>query len=864
MASTISPFPDFYLVLAWILAILPSLWMPIKLRRGSQLGYWVLYLTVVIPSMFIPLFAGLNKPDEIVPLMLTMCAGTAVLGAGYLFPLHRFRAAKISPKAFSTGFAILAVLTTLAIVVSFWGNMHLVSFDEIYDLRDNAQDMGGSFLNYALMWSYGAVYPFLIGWGLYHRKWLLFLTGCLGQVLVYSCFGTKASLLSIIFIAGIYLLFRRGRGPFALKLVWGVAAILLVLVVVFLAEGEEPDLATQMLMFLVMFRSFGLSGLLTGQYYNFFRHNPHTLFSPPQGRQLAGPLSIPLPSWDGDWLLLLRGAGRHDGPLLGNGWNRRTWLAGNPGRLGSVCTIVLAHRLRRGPSRPPLRWPRHFLWHLQPSQSLAVHNLSVRGPGASNPDALCLAGDWPAASPRVLSRNYRAQWPRDGPSGKPRPVRDKSFFRSCRTYMRIVLISEVFARNMGYLENMLPKYLARLGAEVDVIASSLAPNYRQDPYQETYRNFQDAICPGSVETLAGFRLHAVGHKRTLGHVRLLRLEEKLRELRPHIVQTMTPIGWIAVDTALNRIRLGYRLFSGCHYHASVFPLAQKQVGPLDPERLRCLAERGAHGRAASWLTEKCYAISPDCAEVAARFFGVPRRKLEICPLGVDTEMFHPISGRDGAEERRELRRRLGFREEEVVCVYSGRFAPDKNPLLLARAVAELNRSGEPFRGLFVGHGAESEEIARCPGCVVHPFVPVQELAALYRASDIAVWPAQESMSMLDAAACGRPVIANDRMGAPERLTGCGIQYRRGDAGDLAEKIRSLRSAAVREGLGSRGAWRMQEEYSWEAIAVRRMADYSAVLAGRKSSEMHLPRVAAQESLAARQARQNGRQDGART
>lgn len=273
------PVPDFYLVLAWILAILPSLWMPIKLRRGSQLGYWVLYLTVVIPSMFIPLFAGLNKPDEIVPLMLTMCAGTAVLGAGYLFPLHRFRAAKISPKAFSTGFAILAVLTTLAIVVSFWGNMHLVSFDEIYDLRDNAQDMGGSFLNYALMWSYGAVYPFLIGWGLYHRKWLLFLTGCLGQVLVYSCFGTKASLLSIIFIAGIYLLFRRGRGPFALKLVWGVAAILLVLVVVFLAEGEEPDLATQMLMFLVMFRSFGLSGLLTGQYYNFFRHNPHTLFS---------------------------------------------------------------------------------------------------------------------------------------------------------------------------------------------------------------------------------------------------------------------------------------------------------------------------------------------------------------------------------------------------------------------------------------------------------------------------------------------------------------------------------------------------------------------------------------------------------
>jgi glycosyltransferase involved in cell wall biosynthesis len=431
--------------------------------------------------------------------------------------------------------------------------------------------------------------------------------------------------------------------------------------------------------------------------------------------------------------------------------------------------------------------------------------------------------------------------------------------------MRIVLISEVFARNMGYLENILPKYLARLGAEVDVIACSLAPNYRQDPRRETYRNFHDAIPPGSVETLEGFRLHVVGHTRTLGHVRLLGLDRKLGELRPHIVQTMTPIGWIAVDAAVNRMRLGYRLFSGCHYHASVFPLAQKQAGPLDPERLRCLAERGAHGRAASWLTEKCYAISPDCAEVAARFFGVPRKKIEICPLGVDTEMFHPICGRDEVEARNELRHRLGFREEEIVCVYSGRFTPDKNPLLLARAVAELNQAGEPFRGLFVGHGNEGEEIARCAGCVVHPFVPVGELAAFYRASDIAVWPAQESMSMLDAAACGRPVIANDRMGDAERLTGCGLQYCLCDARDLAEKIRSLRSAAVREGLGSRGAWRMQEEYSWEAIAARRLADYSAALAGRGTSAvaMHLTHVAAQESLAAWQTRQDGRQDGSR-
>jgi glycosyltransferase involved in cell wall biosynthesis len=221
-------------------------------------------------------------------------------------------------------------------------------------------------------------------------------------------------------------------------------------------------------------------------------------------------------------------------------------------------------------------------------------------------------------------------------------------------------------------------------------------------------------------------------------------------------------------------------------------------------------------------------------------------------LGVDTELFHPVAAPDEAEARRELRKRLGFGEEEIICIYSGRFTPDKNPLLLARAIAELNRAGEPFRGLFVGHGAQGEEIARCPGCTVHPFVPVGELAAFYRASEIGIWPTQESMSMLDAAACGLPVIANDRMGAPERLEGCGLQYRLDDTGDLAEKIRSLRGAEMREKLGSHGARRMKEEYSWETIAARRFADYSAALAGEKTpvATAHLPWLRAQETRVA--------------
>jgi glycosyltransferase involved in cell wall biosynthesis len=403
--------------------------------------------------------------------------------------------------------------------------------------------------------------------------------------------------------------------------------------------------------------------------------------------------------------------------------------------------------------------------------------------------------------------------------------------------MRIVLISEIFAPGMGYLENILPKYLVRLGAEVDVVASSLPPDFRQRALPPAHPGHGEGAV---VETTDGFRLHLMGHAATLGHVRLLGLSRKLKELRPDVVQTMTPIGWIALEAAWSRCRLGYRLFSGCHYHASVFSLARRQtplmakstgfdVERFDVERWQSYLQRFVPGRMASWATEKYYAISPDCAEVAERFFGVPPKKLEVCPLGVDVEIFHPASSPETLAERTVLRQRLGFPDGEIVCVYSGRFGADKNPLLLARAVARLASAGEPFRGLFIGQGPQAGEIAGCQGCIVQPFVPVRQLGAFYRAAEIGVWPAEESMSMLDALACGLPLVANDTMQAPERMQGTGLAYRLGDVDDLMVQLRTLCDRRLREKMGAEGARRMRDDFSWEAIARSRLEDYSAAL-----------------------------------
>jgi len=393
---------------------------------------------------------------------------------------------------------------------------------------------------------------------------------------------------------------------------------------------------------------------------------------------------------------------------------------------------------------------------------------------------------------------------------------------------------------MGYLQYLLPKHLARLGVEVHVITMDLPPYYQMKGFAETYAGFSDLsdLKAKTVEMLDDFTLHVLPHRKVFGYMRMTGLFRKLSALRPDVVQTTTNISWIGMDAAFGRLLFGYRLFTGCHYHASVFPLAQRGSEIWSPDRIKCFLTRGLPGGFVSLVTEKCHAISTDCAEVAVRFFGVPRNKADVCPLGVDTQLFFPVSTDLQRLEATDLRRKLGFEDDDIVCVYSGRFSPDKNPLLLAKSICSLTERGEHYRGLFIGNGVQAADIRSCAGCIVHDFVPVFELGNYFRAADIGVWPTQESMSMLDAAACGIPIVANDTMSARERLEGNGLSYRLNDHEDLLRALLALKSLELRKRMGFVGARKMALEYSWDAIARRRLGDYEAAL-GHSQTDKNL-------------------------
>lgn len=395
--------------------------------------------------------------------------------------------------------------------------------------------------------------------------------------------------------------------------------------------------------------------------------------------------------------------------------------------------------------------------------------------------------------------------------------------------MRIVILCESFAQDMGYLSAVLPKYLAREGAEVHVVALDVPPYHRAPDFRGQVPDFvaAQALPAGTVRDVDGFRVHILAHG-FIGRFSYAKaLRRCLSELRPDVVYSLGAIGPLPLQAALLLPELNYKLFTGNHTSAEMFPLARAEH-PALRDLARAFAMRFVPGRMVSLVTERCYCRTAGCGEIATRYFGVQPSKICVVPLGVDTELFF-VNGDAAARARRsQLRRELGFADDDIVCINTGRMVAHKNLQLMTAAIAELRAQGVPFAGLFLGDGPERVAIAGKPGCVVRDFTPFRALPDYYRAADIAVWPAGESTSMLDAAACGLPLVVSERIDI--HLDGNGVVVRQDDGESLTRALAALADPALRARLGHAGARLMRDEFGWEHAARVRMRHFEEAIA----------------------------------
>ena len=196
-------------------------------------------------------------------------------------------------------------------------------------------------------------------------------------------------------------------------------------------------------------------------------------------------------------------------------------------------------------------------------------------------------------------------------------------------------------------------------------------------------------------------------------------------------------------------------------------LVTQHVGEV-PYRNPLLAwlQRMANRVLGGWVLGRAQRVVFESETVRRYFQGFVRFRADplLVENGVDTGIFSPV----GADQRRELRRRLGVPAEGPLLLFIGRFVEKKGLAVLEQLTARLPRA----HWVFAGWGPLDPSAWQRPNVTVLHKVESGDLPSLYRAADLLVLPsAGEGMplSIQEAMACGTPALvgAETAAGCPE-------------------------------------------------------------------------------------------------
>src|SRR5262249_16255744 len=224
------------------------------------------------------------------------------------------------------------------------------------------------------------------------------------------------------------------------------------------------------------------------------------------------------------------------------------------------------------------------------------------------------------------------------------------------TPLKIVVVSAFYSDGMGYSENCLPKVLPSFGHDVHVITSTFNVSGNEPAYDDTYKEFLGPRqVPAGTSTVDGYRVHRLESDLLSGYVRIKGMSKRVAELSPDIVHSLEIASLQTFELAVRRPLARYRLFTETHQCMSVVrPYMRQSSGP-PLKRAATRLTRTLPGNLASLAVESCYAVTPDCAEVAGRFYGVPDHKLKMQSLGTDTDLFLPVETEVDQQDRHAVR-----------------------------------------------------------------------------------------------------------------------------------------------------------------------------------------------------------------
>jgi glycosyltransferase involved in cell wall biosynthesis len=241
--------------------------------------------------------------------------------------------------------------------------------------------------------------------------------------------------------------------------------------------------------------------------------------------------------------------------------------------------------------------------------------------------------------------------------------------------------------------------------------------------------------------------------------------------------------------------------------------------------------------------DRIIAVSHATGRSLSERLGIEQERIQVIYEGVDRDEFRPLP-----EARQLLQERfqLGQRSGAFDLLYVGNEFPRKNLKTLLEALAILKRDRIPFRLIKVGSAGSQEcrsaflrqvsDVDLIDSVLIVGEVDEANLPLFYNAADLLVLPSHIEgfgLPVLEAMACGTPVVCSDAGALPEVVGDAGLLASPYDARGLAEAMEGvLRDTNLRRTLIEKGLRRSQY-FSWRKATEATVAVYNELLAGAK-------------------------------
>lgn len=313
-------------------------------------------------------------------------------------------------------------------------------------------------------------------------------------------------------------------------------------------------------------------------------------------------------------------------------------------------------------------------------------------------------------------------------------------------------------------------------------------------------------------------------------------------LRRSAWDTVSPWRRIVWEQALQPWQLGgYELYHALAFVGPMLSRVPMIVTVYDlsflhyPERLsraRRAYLSALTGRSCQ-RARRVIAISESTKRDLVALLGIPAAKIDVTPLGYDATRFKPLAD----EVIAAFKRRQGLPER--FWLFVGTLEPRKNLPTLLEAYAALPRSERLPLILAGGRGWDTDAIdatiARhgLSGDVHLPgFLPTEAIPLWYNSAETFVYPSVFEgfgLPILEAMACGTPIITTDASSLPEVAGDAGECLPPHDVAAWTDALhRAYRDAAWREQARHNGL-NQARQFNWQTTARRTLHSYRRVV-----------------------------------